>query len=79
VHRLQDLGAWHITPSRTPREYVRALPVAHPHHDAFRTLSDTFERAWYGHAPLSTSDIDAVFVHLEHLGCRQELAQRARS
>ena len=48
IVRLEAARAWRHNPTRTPREYVRLLKPGSPQQGALRSLTQIFERVWYG-------------------------------
>jgi hypothetical protein len=48
IVRLESRRAWRHNPTRTPREYVRLLQPGSPQQTTLRTLTQIFERVWYG-------------------------------
>lgn len=68
VARLEEEGAWRQDETRTPREYLRALPVDHRRRPLAADVTARFERAWYGAAG-SPEDTKALLARLEELGC----------
>ena len=69
VFRLEESGAWAPDRSRTPREYLRMLPVSHQHRGPLAALTRHFELIWYGSRPATESDFQQAVGHLENLGC----------
>lgn len=45
---LESRRAWRHNPTRTPREYVRLLKSGSAQQQGLRTLTQIFERVWYG-------------------------------
>jgi len=86
VYRLEDLGAWQLDRTRTPREYLRLLrsrppesaplasspefSVSQEQRVALETLTWNFERAWYGYQTAGETDFRNAIEQLEVLGCR---------
>lgn len=66
---LETNGAWRPDPSRTPREYVRALASSSEHGPTLQALTRLLERVWYGRTPASAEAFDEVLAHLTRLGC----------
>jgi len=67
---LEARGAWRHDPSRTPREYLHALPSARAADEpALRSLTALVERVWYGTAPATSNAFDEALSHLKMLGC----------
>ncbi|HLI76677.1 MAG TPA: DUF4129 domain-containing protein, partial [Acidobacteriaceae bacterium] len=57
---LESRRAWRPNATRTPREYLRLLRPGSEAHAALRSLTRSFERAWYGHAEADQSDYRAA-------------------
>lgn len=86
VYRLEELGAWRLDRTRTPREYLRLLlvrpPAAGPvasapaflatqaQRAALETLTRNFEVSWYGSHAAGEADFRNAIEQLEVLGCR---------
>jgi hypothetical protein len=70
VSRLEDEGTWPPNKTRTPREYLRAIPESSSAKQPFSSLTRTFEASWYGARPTTESDFAQFTTHLERLGCR---------
>jgi hypothetical protein len=56
-----------VDPARTHREYVRLLPIGSLHRAGLVAITNCFERVWYGHAPASAEDYEAMLTELEAL------------
>lgn len=69
VFRLEELGRWTPNRTRTPREYLRMLPVDHFQRSPLADLTQRFELTWYGYAVATARDFDKVTEQLEKLGC----------
>jgi hypothetical protein len=85
VYRLEELGAWQLDRTRTPREYLRLLrsrppasapPASAPafsasqeQRAALETLTRNFELAWYGYQTAGETDFRNAIEQLEVLGC----------
>ena len=67
VLALGEAGAWQVDRSRTHREYVRLLPADSRRRPHLITLTDCFERVWYGRVPASDSDYESALAELESL------------
>lgn len=52
IKELSSTGAIHWAPDKTNRDYLREMQ-RHPKADAFRQLTRTYERIWFGNAPLT--------------------------
>lgn len=66
VLRFEEQGLWHRDQARTPREYVRLLPVADRRRAPFDELTREFERSWYG---TRAADGSRLWHWLEACGC----------
>lgn len=69
VCRLEEEGTWKVDEARTPREYVRLLPVAHRRLPIVADITGQFERIWYGAAAATAEDSRHVLASLKDLGC----------
>jgi hypothetical protein len=67
--RLEEEGAWHVDPARTPREYLTMLEPTDTRRGLMLDLTGRFERIWYGNRPPAPDDGARVVQHLEVLGC----------
>ena len=56
IVRLEAKRAWRHNPTRTPREYVRLLKPGSPQQRTLRSLTQIFERVWYGLREASDED-----------------------
>lgn len=70
VSRLESDGVWRPDKARTPREYLSAIPAVSDTKPSFAAVTKTFEAAWYGGRPASSTDFDRFMTELEKLGCR---------
>jgi hypothetical protein len=70
VSRLESDGVWRPDKARTPREYLNAIPVISETKPSFAAVTKTFEAAWYGGRPASSTDFERFMTELEKLGCR---------
>jgi hypothetical protein len=70
VSRLESDGVWRPDKTRTPREYLNAIPAVSETKSPFTTVTKTFEAAWYGGRPASAGDFERFMAELEKLGCR---------
>lgn len=69
IARLGEASLWLPDSSRTPREYLRLLPVGHEFAPPLSDLTRRFERIWYGYAEARAADFDEAIAQLEKLGC----------
>jgi hypothetical protein len=69
VHRLEEEGALRVDETRTPREYLRLLPAPHRRHAALVSLTEAFERIWYGSRPPAPRDGETIIALLQDLEC----------
>ncbi len=67
VYRLEELGAWKLERTRTPREYLRLLPADHRQRPALAALTRRFELVWYGRRPAGRDDFNEAALQLETL------------
>jgi hypothetical protein len=70
VSRLESDGIWRPDKTRTPREYLNAIPVANGIRPPFAAVTKIFEAAWYGGRPASAGDFERFVMEIEKLGCR---------
>jgi hypothetical protein len=70
VSRLEAEGVWPPDKTRTPREYLKAIPVSNLLAEPFAALTRRFEASWYGSRPTTEADFVQFTAHLERLGCR---------
>jgi uncharacterized protein DUF4129 len=68
---LEENGAWRPDQARTPREYLRLLPVDSQHRTALSTLTRRLEVTWYGNEVAGPETFSETISHLEELGCRE--------
>jgi Domain of unknown function (DUF4129) len=66
---LEAKGTWRPDNSRTPREYLRALPASSEYTPPLQALTRLLEHVWYGRAPADASAFDEALAHLDRLGC----------
>lgn len=66
IRRFEEQGVWRVDDARTPREYLRLLPVADGRREILRQLSAEFERSWYG---VRAADGSRIWQWLEACGC----------
>ena len=57
---LETRRAWRPNPTRTPREYLRLLRPGSEAQSALRTLTQCFERVWYGQTMGTEADFHAA-------------------
>jgi hypothetical protein len=67
VRRIAEAGTWQLDPTRTHREYVRLLPADSIQRPPLVAITTCFERVWYGQAPASAVDYEAILAELESL------------
>jgi len=70
VSRLEGDGLWRPDKTRTPREYLNAIPAANGAKPIFAVVTRTFEASWYGGRPASAEDFARFMTEIENLGCR---------
>lgn len=70
VSKLEAEGTWRPDRTRTPREYLRAIPEWNAARPAFQLAMQSFERSWYGRRPASADDFQQILAALERMGCR---------
>jgi uncharacterized protein DUF4129 len=70
VSRLESEGVWPPDRTRTPREYLHAIPSFNLSREPFAAMTQKFEASWYGHRPTTEADFAQFAAHLERLGCR---------
>lgn len=67
---LQERGALELRPGTTNREYITALRAEsgdQPSWAALSELVDTFDRVWYGHAPINAAQYERCRADTERL------------
>lgn len=69
VQRLEEEGALRVDDARTPREYLRMLPVPHRRRPALAALTMTFERIWYGSSAPGPDEGERIVALLRDLEC----------
>jgi hypothetical protein len=69
VSFLEAQGLWRPDYARTPREYLRLLPVSSEHHPALGALTRSFEVVWYGTQEADADAFTETLAQLEKLGC----------
>lgn len=70
VSRLESEGVWPPDKTRTPREYLRAIPGSSISKEPFAAVTRKFEASWYGSRPTTEADFAQFADQLEKLGCR---------
>jgi hypothetical protein len=70
VSRLESDGVWPPDKTRTPREYLSAIPGSNLSKEPFAAMTRKFEASWYGSRPTTEADFAQFAAHLERLGCR---------
>jgi hypothetical protein len=70
VSRLESEGVWPPDKTRTPREYLNAIPGSSLSKEPFAAMTKRFEASWYGSRPTTEADFAQFTAHLERLGCR---------
>ncbi len=70
VSRLESEGVWAPDKTRTPREYLNAIPASYLSRESFAAMTRKFETSWYGSRPTTEADFAQFTAHLERLGCR---------
>jgi hypothetical protein len=70
VSRLESEGVWPPDKTRTPREYLNAIPGSSSSKEPFAAMTRKFEASWYGSRPTTQADFAQFAAHLESLGCR---------
>jgi hypothetical protein len=70
VSRLESEGVWAPDKTRTPREYLNAIPRSSSSLESFTAMTRVFEASWYGSRPTTAADFEQFAMHLESLGCR---------
>jgi hypothetical protein len=68
ISRLESKRLWPADRARTPREYLKLLPVADPRKLVLTSLTRSFERTWYGGREAQDSDFDAASKLAADLG-----------
>ena len=77
IVRLESRRAWRHNPARTPREYVRLLKPGSDQQGALRSLTQIFERVWYGLRDATADDYQrarSLFEGLSQAGLSQNSA-----
>lgn len=70
VSRLESEGVWPPDKTRTPREYLNAIPASSLSKESFAVITRKFEASWYGGRPATEADFVQFAAHLERIGCR---------
>jgi hypothetical protein len=66
---LEARGSWRPDRTRTPREYVRLLPIAGSDRATLAELTAGFERVWYGTVDADAQSYDRAMTQLQTIGC----------
>ena len=69
LHRLDEEGVWTIEDARTPREYLRLVPVHDARQPAVAAVARLFEGTWYGGREAGPGEAQAAIGRLGELGC----------
>lgn len=69
VYRLAERGLWEVDETRTHREYLRLVAAGHSSHPPLASLTQHFERTWYGGRAATAEDFNEVAAEVEQLGC----------
>lgn len=72
IARLESRRLWPADRARTPREYLRLLPVADPRKPTLMALTRNFERTWYGGGKAESADFNSALEQAETLGVTRE-------
>ena len=64
---LETRRAWRHNPTRTPREYVRLLKAGSAQQQRLRSLTQIFERVWYGLRAADEAEYSEARALYEHL------------
>lgn len=67
VGSLEDRGLWRVDRSRTPREYLRLVPVGNEPGTSLGAFTRLLERVWYANEPAGPADFAAALEHFERL------------
>jgi uncharacterized membrane protein YuzA (DUF378 family) len=70
VSFLEARGEWRPDRARTPREYLRLLPLSSEERPGLVALTRTFELVWYGAREADPLRFEEALGHLEKIGCR---------
>jgi hypothetical protein len=70
VSRLESEGVWPPDKTRTPREYLNAIPGSSLSKEPFAAITRKFEASWYGSRSTTEADFAQFASQLERLGCR---------
>ncbi len=70
VSRLESEGVWPPDKTRTPREYLNAIPGSNSSKEPFAAITRKFEASWYGSRITTEADFAQFASQLERLGCR---------
>jgi hypothetical protein len=67
ISRMEARGLWPADRARTPREYLALLRQDHAQQADLRSLTQAFERIWYGHRPAEEQQYRQVCALMERL------------
>lgn len=67
ISRMEARGLWPADRARTPREYLALLRQDHAQQPDLRSLTQAFERIWYGHRPAEEQQYRQVCDLMERL------------
>jgi hypothetical protein len=67
ISRMEARGLWPADRARTPREYLALLRRNHAQQPDLRSLTQAFERIWYGHRPAEEQQYRHVCALMERL------------
>jgi hypothetical protein len=68
ISRLESKRLWPTDRARTPREYLKLVPVADSRKPVLTSLTRSFERTWYGGREARDSDFNAAVKLAAELG-----------
>ncbi|HEY0876013.1 MAG TPA: DUF4129 domain-containing protein [Vicinamibacterales bacterium] len=69
VSGLEEEGVWRSDDTRTPREYLRLLPVEHRRRPLVADVSRRFEEIWFGARAATDDDRAVALARLREIGC----------
>ena len=69
ISGLEEEGAWRSDATRTPREYLRLLPVDHRRRPPVADVGRRFEEIWFGARTATDEDRAAALARLKEVGC----------
>jgi hypothetical protein len=72
ISRLESKRLWPADRARTPREYLALLAGSDPRRSNLATLTQNFERTWYGGRDAEASDFNAALEQAAALGVAAE-------